>query len=314
MSPTPVPMDSAPPRLADYRARPPHPARREGGRRPTGGADGPTSPPLVTVVTVVRDAAVTLERTILSVLDQGYPNVEYVVIDGASTDGTLDVVRRHEHRLAYWLSEPDRGIGDAFNKGVAAARGAFIAIQSADDWMAPDQIERGVRALLDSGADFAFGDVVMHATDGAPLYRINGDPAYAAVIRSRMPELPHNTVLARRELYERFGLFDLRYRLAMDYDWLLRVHLGGARGVHVPGLVGHLGGGGASDSGYLGALRESHAISVAHGYPPHRAAALFGLRCARGWLRRTLERGLPPRLRALPRRLANRHCGAATAS
>ncbi|MCE3247241.1 MAG: glycosyl transferase, partial [Geminicoccaceae bacterium] len=108
--------------------------------------------PRVTIITAVRNRAATLARTIESVLAQTWPEVEHVVIDGASSDGTVEVIRRYADRLAYWQSEPDRGISDAFNKGLAAARGDCIGLLNADDWLEADQVERAVAALGRSGA------------------------------------------------------------------------------------------------------------------------------------------------------------------
>jgi glycosyltransferase involved in cell wall biosynthesis len=244
---------------------------------------------LVSIVTVVRDRADSLERTMASVLCQTYRPFEYVVIDGGSTDGTVEVIRRHADRLAYWVSEPDRGISDAFNKGVAATRGGFIGLLNADDWMEPDQVERAVAALERSGADFAFGDLVYHDPTGRPVHRIKGDPDYARLIGSRMPEINHPTLLARRDVYHGVGPFDPRYGAAMDYDWLLRAHIAGYRGVYEPRIVAHMTLAGVSDRAYLRALGEVRAIAVKHGQPAARAWALYGYRIAKGTAQRTLH-------------------------
>lgn len=261
---------------------------------------------------MVYNGAATLERTIASVLGQTYAPIEYIVVDGGSTDGTLGIIRRHEARLARWLSEPDDGISDAFNKGIRLATGAYVALINADDWMAPDQIARGVAALeRDRDAAYAFGDCIVSGLAGETLYRIKGNPDYATEIAHRMPELAHPTVLARRSAYSRFGGFDPELRYAMDYEWLLRLHVRGARGVYVPGMLAHMSQGGESDAGHRRALREVETASVRHGYPAWRARLLFRGRLVKGVARRWLERILPESLRAVPRRLVNRHVVAA---
>jgi glycosyltransferase involved in cell wall biosynthesis len=280
-------------------ARPP--AASSGERRP----DSARQQPLVSIVTVVRDRAGSLERAMASVFCQTYRPLEYVVIDGGSTDGSLEVIRRHADRLAYWISEPDRGISDAFNKGVAASTGSLIGLLNADDWMEPLQIERAVDALERSGAGFAFGDLIYHDPTGRPLHRIAGDPEYARVIAGRMPEINHPSLLARREVHESVGPFDLRYRAAMDYDWLLRAHLAGYRGIYEPGIVAHMTLAGVSDRGYLRALAEVRAIAIRHGQPAARAWALYGYRALKGAARRAIHALAPEPAYARLRGLIN---------
>jgi glycosyltransferase involved in cell wall biosynthesis len=282
--------------MAYYALRPPHPERREGGRRLRGLAapvEGSRPGPLVSVVTIVRNAESTLERTMLSVLGQSYGNIEYIVIDGGSTDGTIDIIRKYDDRIAYWLSEPDEGISDAFNKGVAASTGEIIGILNADDLLSPNQVEQGVMALLRSSADYVFGDLLFHDANGRTLYRIDGDPNYRRIIHSKMPELCHPTVLVRKAAYERIGLFDTRYRYAMDYEWLLRLHVDGGNGLYVRSIVGHMGTGGASDRSFTKALEEVRDISVRYGKNRVHAELLYRYRLAKGAGRRLLEAWIP---------------------
>ena len=262
--------------------------------------------PRVSIVTVVRNGAATIERAIRSVLGQTCPAIEYIIVDGASTDGTQEIIRRYEGRLARWISEPDRGISDAFNKGVALANGACIGLLNADDWMEPDQVEIAVGALEASGADFVFGDLIFHDAAGCPVHRITGDPHYARHIRSRMPEVNHPTLLARRSMYERVGPFHLTYKAAMDYDWLLRAHLAGCRGHHEPRILGHMTLAGVSDRSYVRALREVRDIAIRHGQPPAQARALFAYRMLKGASQRGLKRLAPEPLYGLVRGLINR--------
>jgi len=261
--------------------------------------------PTVTIVTAVRNRAATLARTIESVLAQTYPNVEHVVIDGASSDGTVEVIRGYAERLAYWQSEPDRGISDAFNKGVAAARGDCIGLLNADDWLEREQIERAVAALERSGADFVFGDLLYHDAAGGTLFRIRGDAHYARAIARGMPDVNHPTLLARREVYERVGGFDPELRFAMDYDWLLRAHRAGFSGIYAPDVVGHMTLAGVSDRDYLGALGEVRQIAIAHGEPAARAWPLYLYRVAKGTAQRALRRAAPAGVYEALRRRAN---------
>jgi glycosyltransferase involved in cell wall biosynthesis len=260
---------------------------------------------LVSIVTAVYNGGRFLEQAIESVRSQTYPNIEYTVIDGGSTDRTLEIIRKCEPHIALWVSEPDRGISDAFNKGIAASHGELIGLLNADDWLSPDQIARGVSALADPSFDFAFGDLQFHDEGGAATFVMSGDPDYASSIRSRMPELSHPTVLARRSAYERVGLFDTTLRYAMDYEWLLRLHVSGGRGRYVPGLLGHMRLGGASDAAFIDALREVRTSAMRYGQPALWAHSLFGLRVAKAAAGRCLERWAPRLVYHLARGLMN---------
>jgi glycosyltransferase involved in cell wall biosynthesis len=246
--------------------------------------------PLVTVITVVRNAAAVLPGAIESVLAQDHPAIEYLIIDGASSDGTLDVIRGNAHRLAGWISEPDQGISDAFNKGIARAKGEIIGLLNADDRYTPGAITRAVAALrTNAQAGWAFGHMIEDR--GGPGEWTNfGDPAYHQRIRRWNPDLNHPTVFMRRSVYEKIGGFDTRYRYAMDYDLLLRAELAGFPGVLVPEIQVHFGLGGVSDRNWHRALGEVRRISVDHGRPAWRASSQLLGRLAKGFIRRALVR------------------------
>jgi glycosyltransferase involved in cell wall biosynthesis len=254
----------AAPRLDDYRA--------VAERRFASGQQAfrATQRPRVTLITVALNASRTLEHTIASIQAQTFADLEHVVVDGGSNDGTIELLRSKLRAQDYWISEPDLGISDAFNKGVALAAGDLIQFVNADDWLSPDQVAIAVRGLDTTGADFVFGDVIFYR-EGRPDFRYVGEPGYAKAIRRRMPALNHATALVRRDAFERIGLFDLRYRCAMDYDWFLRLHLAGGRGRYLPDLVGHMNHDGVSNLAYLRTSREVEAIAVAHGRNRHLA-------------------------------------------
>jgi glycosyltransferase involved in cell wall biosynthesis len=227
--------------------------------------------PLVSIVTATLNSAATLERTFRSVHAQTIPGIEHIIVDGGSRDGTLDLVRRFARGHDYWISEPDRGISDAFNKGVAMARGRYIQILNADDWLSGNQIECAVKTVEGAGADFAFGDLVFYEGN-RPIFFYIGDAAYERVIHRRMPSVGHATMLASRAAFERAGLFDTSYAHAMDYDWLLRLHNAGGRGVYCPDIVGHMTHAGISNRNFRETIEEVREIAVAHGRNPYIAA------------------------------------------
>ena len=253
-----------PPQLADY--------ENYVKRRDTEQPSAPAALPAVSIVTITMNAAATLERTIASVQAQEFPGLEQIFVDGGSSDGTLEIIRRHARRQDYWISEKDSGISDAFNKGIALSRGSHILILNADDWLSVDQIEKSLKALEKFHADFVFGDLIFYQGD-APLFRYGGDAEYARVIHRRWPAVGHPTLLASRNCFARAGLFDTRYRNAMDYDWLLRLHRAGARGAYSPDLVAHMTHDGVSNLQFRRTIEEVRQIVVAHGRNP----ALAGL-------------------------------------
>lgn len=258
---------------------------------------------LLTVITVTFNSARTLSRTMDSIVTQSYPRIEHIIVDGGSTDGTLDLIRRREDDVDLWLSEPDAGISDAFNKGIALASGEFIALVNSDDWIEPDQMCRAVEALQRTQADFVFGNMKVHGANGAELFELRGDPDYHRRIRHTMPDMNHPSMVCRRDAYERYGLYDTALRVAMDYEWLLRAHIAGAKGSYVPELTSHMDAGGVSNRSIRTALEETRSVSVRHGYSPRLARAKLVMRIAklriRLFIERWVSRSFAQRLRSL---------------
>jgi len=248
--------------------------------------------PLISVITVVRNGAAGLARTIQSVASQDLPHLEYIVIDGGSTDGTLDIIQAHSDSISYWQSEADAGISDGFNKGIAHSHGKYVTLVHADDWLSPDQLKFGIQTLEESGADFVFGDLLYYR-DGVQQYRIRGECDYAQRIRHVMPALNHPTVIVRRTAYEHLGLFDTDFKLAMDYELLLRFHMAGLRGQYDARVTGNMSLDGASDRNAGKGLVETRHAAIRYGYPIAKAWALYIFRLLKSSARRTSERALP---------------------
>jgi len=214
------------PTITEYREKAPHPARVGGGRglRDESSVSADGSGPLVSVITIARNAGATIQQTIESILAQTYPNIEYIVIDGASTDETLNITRRYEHRIDYWLSEPDEGIADAFNKGIALATGEIIGIINADDWYNEDAVRHAVEQFRQSQADIVYGNLQLWDKDmKTELFFADHKQ-----IEIEMT-INHPSVFVRRTAYEEIGLFRADFRYAMDYEWLLRAKHHGLR-------------------------------------------------------------------------------------
>lgn len=183
--------------------------------------------PLVTVITVVFNGAMTLEHTILSVIEQTYENIEHVIIDGGSTDATLDIIRKYEGSIDYWVSEKDAGIYDAMNKGIALARGDYIGMLNSDDYFSnPSALAIIAKQLKVSNVDAVFSclDIVDPANLDRVLrrYRISRFSRFMLRI-GVMP--PHPTFYCKKSCYEKAGLYRTDYRIAADFEMLARLLL-----------------------------------------------------------------------------------------
>jgi glycosyltransferase involved in cell wall biosynthesis len=179
--------------------------------------------PVVSVVTVCRNAAETVEACVASVLGQAWPAIDYVVVDGASTDGTLAILERHRAGIATLLSEPDRGIYDAMNKGLARATGEFVLFLNADDRFAgPGAVADAMAAIARAPrADVYYGSLELR--HGEDRMRHDPVPPDRAAEDLVLGCLPHQATFARRAVFDRTGPFDLRWRRHADYDWWLKV-------------------------------------------------------------------------------------------
>lgn len=177
--------------------------------------------PLFSVITVCWNAGDLLRPTMESVRRQSCRDYEYLIIDGASTDTTADVVRSYGALVTTYVSEPDKGIYDAMNKGVRLARGEWIYFLNANDFFANELVLAHVaeKLALIPDAELVYGDVY-HRTDfSSELYRFDWLNRH----NLRLEHLCHQAVFARKRLFEEIGCFDLQYRINADYDWLLKV-------------------------------------------------------------------------------------------
>ena len=176
--------------------------------------------PLISIITVVFNGEEFLEQTIQSVISQSYKNIEYIVIDGASTDGSLAIINQYDDDIDFWLSEKDKGIADAMNKGISQASGEYILFLHSDDYLPNKQNIMSANQLLRDRTDLLICDILF----GKDQRRVRpGGFSYWFRFRNR---IPHQGLICRRELFERFGLFDINLTISMDYEWLLRAYYG----------------------------------------------------------------------------------------
>lgn len=178
----------------------------------------------VSIISAVYNAAPVIQQCIESVLSQDYPFIEYIVVDGGSTDGTVDVLHAYEHRITRWISEPDKGLYDALNKGIRMATGDIIGILHADDLFAStDVISAVVRVMQEKGVDSLYGN--LHYVARNNLDRTLRDWQSCDFKRRDfqygwMPA--HPTFYVRRRIFEEYGLYRLNYGTAADYELMLR--------------------------------------------------------------------------------------------
>jgi glycosyltransferase involved in cell wall biosynthesis len=202
--------------------------------------------PLISIITIVRNGMPFIEQAIKSVIGQRYGNFEYIVIDGGSSDSTVNVIKSHEAGIKKWISEKDHGIADAFNKGLSFASGDYVLFLNSDDALATPNILEQVAGLIAVNAYpvLLYGDYnIIERDSGEIMYhgRVDFSPEklkYGQV-------LPHPCLFSSRGYFEKYGNFDTGFRIAMDYEWLLRgVQI--ERVVQVPLLVTNIRSGGIS--------------------------------------------------------------------
>jgi glycosyltransferase involved in cell wall biosynthesis len=233
---------------------------------PSEGREGP----LVTVVTAVFNGVTTIKECIESVSRQDYPHLEHIVIDAGSTDGTIDVLRKYEDRIALWISEPDRGVYDAWNKGLHLAHGEWIGFMGADDEYLPGAIATYMALASDNpAADYLSSQLKWVHPSG--YSRLIGGRWERSRFR-RCSCVAHVGSLHRRRLFEQYGVFDTSYRIAGDYEFLLRAG-DDLHAVFTPTVTVLMRAGGLSDStaGLLEAKRAQvqnkiHSALVAQRY------------------------------------------------
>lgn len=218
--------------------------------------------PLVSVVTVVFNGKDFIERTLNNVLAQDYPNIEYIVIDGGSTDGTLEILSRYQSRLAYFCSGPDRGIYDAMNKGIAVATGAWINFMNAgDEFWAVDTVSKSAAQML-GVASILFGDVEIHY------------PGFCRTENAGTPgklwqgmQFCHQSAFTSLQ-YHRANPFNTANKIAADLEFFHAAHQKGVTFKNLNQIVSRVITGGVSEKNRVRTLMASSSAICGSGFHP----------------------------------------------
>lgn len=233
--------------------------KQEGGAR-LRGVNKRSEPrkPLITVITVVFNGVVTLENAIQSVIGQIYDNVEYIIIDGASTDGTLDVIKKYDDAIDYWLSEPDCGIYDAFNKAIRRATGDYYVVVGCDDELFENAIKEAVdTSLVNVDVDFVVASMWLGNT-----LRKGMRPGLGWLGAHAMVNGHSVGMLIRTKVHDQLGPYSTRYTLCADGLFIKKLFSSGFRGVESDVVMGRFATGGASNSNLARGLCEGFLVQL----------------------------------------------------
>jgi len=208
--------------------------------------------PLVSVITVVFNGAQHLQTAIDAISAQTYPHIQHIVIDGASTDGTVSIIEGNQSRLAYWKSEPDKGLYDAMNKGLDLVTDpeSYVLFANADDQLfSKDAIEQVI--ARSSGEDLVYGKMIF--TDGEISGELGREVSLGDLARQT---LCHPATFVRRRVFDKVGTFDTEFRIAADYDFIVRAFAAGVTTRFVDVIVARMSMGGLSDDRFMLSCRE----------------------------------------------------------
>lgn len=201
--------------------------------------------PKISIVTISYNSEQTIESTILSVIQQDYPNMEYIIVDGASKDDTLNIINKYRNKISKIISEKDNGISDAFNKGISNSTGDLICLINSDDRLLPGVLSK-VAGEYDGLADIYCGNVLLWNSDDNTRHRET--PSTDFPIMPFFRHVAHQGMFATSECYKRYGMYDTNIRYPMDLDFLIRVSHGNGKFHYMDIDIAEFRIGGSTDS------------------------------------------------------------------
>lgn len=215
----------------------------------------------ISIITVCFNSEKTIEQTIQSVINQSYgiENIEYIVIDGKSTDRTIEIINKYKDKISYFISEQDEGIYDAMNKGIAVANGDIIGILNSDDWYELNAIENVVKCFEKTETDIVYGKVRRVTGDGTMLEVNRTEPLSS--VWFTMP-VSHPATFVKREIYEQLGGFAIDYEIAADYEFILRCYINNTRFHHLDEELTYFRSTGISSTQYIKCAEEANRVAM----------------------------------------------------
>lgn len=216
----------------------------------------------ISIITICYNSSLTIRKTIESVLKQNYSNIEYLIIDGKSTDDTLDIINEYKSDIIQVVSEPDNGISDAFNKGIKLAKGELIGLVNSDD-----QLEEGALRLIaetykNNPADVIYGDtIIIDIKNNLKLFKKAGNPEG---LKFAMPFI-HQSCFIKKSVYKIFGGYKSEYKICMDYDLLARLYNSNCSFSYAGGVVSIFNYGGTSCEHPIKTINEDMKIARKYG-------------------------------------------------
>jgi glycosyltransferase involved in cell wall biosynthesis len=223
----------------------------------------------ISIITVSYNSSSTIRDTIESVLSQDYADFEYILVDGQSTDGTLEIIQSYNHPNIRWISEPDKGIYDAMNKGVQMATGDIIGILNSDDFYTDHQVlSKVARTFQEQQVESVYSDLAyVDASDINKIVRYwkSGKYKEGSFLEGWMP--PHPTFFVRRSVYQQYSQFDVRLKSAADYELMLRfIHRFKISVAYIPETLVKMRAGGVSNASFLNRFRANREDRLAWEY------------------------------------------------
>jgi glycosyltransferase involved in cell wall biosynthesis len=216
----------------------------------------------ISIITVTYNSEKTLERTIQSVINQTYKDIEYIIIDGGSTDKTIDIIKKYENKIDYWISEKDNGIYDAMNKGIKVAKGDYIGLLNSDDWLELNAIEKIVNTIQNNkDIDIIHANVRYIKKNSQKIYKPKLNKS--AFLWHGMSYY-HPTYYVRREVYKEL-LYDDKYKLLADYKFTLECFKRKYKFYYLDEVITNFSAGGVGTV-FWDRIREGHNIRKEYGY------------------------------------------------